>query len=95
MNMTKKDIADRLLASIVSRLKNLQDEKELLVAELYSFLQALDKHELIKLATRLEQTQIPEQGKVAALLRRFAAEKNEVHAVQGQHRAAKVLRRFH
>jgi hypothetical protein len=94
--VTKKD---DILASIASRLKNLtdgnQDEKELLVAELYSFLQALDKHELIKLATRLEQTQIPEQGKVAALLRRFAAEKNEVHAAQGQHRAAKVLRRFH
>jgi hypothetical protein len=90
---------DDILASIASRLENLtdgnQDEKELLVAELYSFLEALDKHELIKLATRLEQTQIPEQGKVAALLRRFAAEKNEVHAVRGQHRGAKVLRRFH
>jgi hypothetical protein len=28
-------------------------------------------------------------------LRRFAAEKNEIRAVQGQHRGAKVLRRFH
>ena len=94
--MTKKD---GILTSIASRLENLtdgnEDEKERLVAELYSFLRTLDRHKLIKLATRLEQTQIPEQGKVAALLRRFAAEKNEVHAVQDKHRGAKVLRRFH
>ena len=67
--MTKKDIADRLLASIVSRLKNLQDEKERLIAELMSFLKTLDKDELKELSYCLKQTQIPElkrgRGRVA------------------------------
>jgi hypothetical protein len=80
--MTKKDAISNTVISMANRLKNLtdenQDEKELLIAEIISFLKTLDKHELNALSYGLKQAQIPELGKIAAMLCEIAAEK-ELH----------------
>jgi hypothetical protein len=81
------------LINLARRFENLEEDKELLLAKLKSFLKTLDKHELEELRDDLKQ--FPEAGEVAALLREITAKKTEVHALQGQHTGAKILRRFH
>jgi hypothetical protein len=89
MKMTKKHL--NTLINLAGRFENLEEDKDLLLAKLKSFLKTLDKHELEELSDDLKQ--FPEAGEVAALLREIAAK--NIHASQGQHRGAKVLRRFH
>jgi hypothetical protein len=91
MKMTKKHL--NTLINLADRFENLEEDKDMLLAKLKSFLKTLDKHELEELSDDLKQ--FPEAGEVAALLREIAAKNEEVHASQGQHRGAKVLRRFH
>ena len=88
--MTKKHL--NTLINLANRFENLEEDKDLLLAKLKSFLKTLDKHELEELSDDLKQ--FPEAGEVAALLREIAAKNEEVHASQGQHRGAKGLRRF-
>ena len=91
MKMTKKHL--HTLINLANRFENLEEDKDLLLAKLKSFLKTLDKHELEELSEDLKQ--FPEAGEVAALLREIAAKNEEVHALQGQHMGAKGLRRFH
>jgi hypothetical protein len=91
MKMKKKHL--NTLINLANRFENLEEDKDLLLTKLKSFLKTLDKHELEELSDDLKQ--FPEGGEVAALLREIAAKNEKVHALHGQHRGAKVLRRFH
>jgi hypothetical protein len=81
MKMTKKHL--NTLINLANRFENLEEDKDLLLAKLKSFLKTLDKHQLEELNDDLKQ--FPEAGEVTALLREIA----------GQHTGAKILRRFH
>ena len=62
--MTKKHL--NTLINLANRVENLEEDKDLLLVKLKSFLKTLDKHELEELSDDLKQ--FPEAGEAAALL---------------------------
>ena len=79
MKMTKKHL--HTLINLANRFENLEEDKDLLLAKLKSFLKTLDKHELEELSDDLKQ--FPEAGEAAALLREIAERKPDL--VDGGH----------
>jgi hypothetical protein len=77
IKMSKKHL--NTLINLANRFENLEEDKDLLLAKLKSFLKTLDKQELEELSDDLKQ--FPEGGEVSALLREIA----------GQHTGAKIL----